>query len=142
MNLFLEWLDEPLVHRLGPDGIVPMRDDQRGHLAARNREREDRRLDARTQQFDRLFLHHAIARSDDEALTVENPIGKLGVRAVCDDEIGIQEDEVGSRHGLAEVGEASQKRMRQRDAVPWRQQVVDRYQTRTAVFEQPPHHRC
>src|SRR5438093_6707063 len=122
VNLRVELLndfavEDTLIDRLAPDGVVAVGEDHLRHVARRQGERLRVAIDQSAEERLGFFLDGAIARRMNQSFAGEDPMPEGAERPIGKDEVGIEEDQVMVGHRLAEVGEPAMKRERQRHTV-------------------------
>ena len=105
------------------------------HRARAHLERAARRAHGRLQLRPHVLQHDAEARCMDHPLALEHQLAEMPQGAVADDEVGVEEQQVGLGHARSEIGEAAKQGVGQHHAVVAGQlghQVVERDEPGTA----------
>src|SRR5947209_5121541 len=145
VNLRVELLndfavEDALIDRLAPDGVVAVGEDHLRHVARRQGERLRVAIDQSAEERLDLFLNGAITRRMNQPLAGEDTLPEGAQRPVSEDEVGVEEDQMMVGHRLAEVGEPAMKRERQRHTVATlgEAQIIDGEESDWAVLLDAP----
>src|SRR6058998_3763118 len=87
-------VEDALIDRLAPDGVVAVCEDHLRHVAGRQGERLRLAIDQSAEDRLDLFLDGAIARRMNQSLACENPMPEGAEGPVSDDEVGVEEDQM------------------------------------------------